>query len=193
MAKKASPSGNVLQLKITLEHSKPPIWRRVEVLDTFTLKHLHDIIQTVMPWESSHLHSFKVNNSYYSVKYKDMFDDMDDMEDAAKVKLKAAFQKEKAAIHYEYDFGDSWNHKIVLEKIMEPEPNVHYPRCTAGKLACPPEDCGGIWGYYELLEAIKDPNHPEHEDMLDWVGGEWDAEEFDIDTINQDLSQLKLS
>ena len=94
-----------------------------------------------------------------------------------------------AAFHYEYDFGDSWEHKILLEKIFPFDNKMALPVCIKGKRACPPEDCGGIWGYEEFLKTISDPKHPEYEDMLEWLGGEFDPEEFDLEGINGDLAE----
>ena len=91
---------------------------------------------------------------------------------------------------YEYDFGDSWEHVILVEKILQLETGVNYPICLGGKRACPPEDCGGIWGYGDLLEAIQDPTHPEHKDMLEWLGGSFNPEGFDVDIVNQRLKTI---
>jgi hypothetical protein len=98
---------------------------------------------------------------------------------------------EKDKCLYEYDFGDSWEHEVLVEKILPREQGKRYPVCLTGKRACPPEDCGGIWGYAEFLEAINDPQHPEHEEMREWVGGEFDAEAFDPDEVNRELQRLK--
>jgi hypothetical protein len=97
--------------------------------------------------------------------------------------------KEGQRLRYEYDFGDSWEHDLLLEKILSPESDAHYPRCLKGKRACPPEDVGGVWGYEAFLEAVADENHPEHEMYLDWLGDEFDPEEFDLEAINQQLSR----
>lgn len=91
---------------------------------------------------------------------------------------------------YEYDFGDSWQHRIEVEKVLPPEPGVRYPRCLAGKRACPPEDVGGIFGYEEFLQAIRSPKHPEHEAMLEWAGGAFDPEAFDLQGVNEQLAHL---
>jgi hypothetical protein len=93
----------------------------------------------------------------------------------------------KTRFTYEYDFGDSWQHEVVLEKTLEPEPKIKYPRCIEGERACPPEDCGGIWGYAEFVEAIRDPQHENHEEMLEWGGGEFDPEGFDLNVVNREL------
>ena len=96
----------------------------------------------------------------------------------------------KVRFIYEYDFGDSWQHEIVLEKTLEPEPGITYPRCIEGERACPPEDVGGIWGYAEFLDAISDPNHEDHDERVEWVGGEFDPEKFSVDKVNKELGEL---
>jgi hypothetical protein len=99
--------------------------------------------------------------------------------------------KARAKAVYTYDFGDSWEHAIVVEKLLQPEPGVAYPLCVDGKLRCPPEDCGSIPGYYNLLEVIRDPTHEEHEEMMEWLGGEYDPEAFSVDDVNQGLAPLQ--
>ncbi len=182
--KKLSELKKIYQVKVTLKNIKPPIWRRLLVASNITLEDLNDIIQTVMGWDGYHLHQFKIGNRYYGESNSEF---ADDLEDESKVKLSKAASKEKAKFVYEYDFGDSWEHEILIEKILSMEPEKHYPVCIAGKRACPPEDVGGVWGYAEFLKAVKNPGHPEHEEMLDWIGGEFDPEEFDIDDINESL------
>jgi hypothetical protein len=115
-----------------------------------------------------------------------MDDELTD-EDEDKVVISEVLPAAKTKMVYEYDFGDSWEHEVVLEKITQSEAGVHYPRCIAGENACPPEDIGGVWGYADFLEAINDPGHEQHEDMLDWVGGEFDPQEFDLDFVNKQL------
>ncbi|MBW6484102.1 MAG: plasmid pRiA4b ORF-3 family protein [Vicingaceae bacterium] len=90
-----------------------------------------------------------------------------------------------------YDFGDSWKHLIKVENFLQKEKNVKYPICIDGELNCPPEDCGGVWGFYELLETIKNKKHPEHEEMLEWLGGQYDEEYFDKELVNKRLLKLK--
>ena len=104
--------------------------------------------------------------------------------------LQQVVSRVKDKLIYEYDFGDSWEHELLVEKILPLEEGKRYPVCLTGKRACPPEDCGGIWGYASLLEAIRDPEHPEHEEMVDWVGGEFDPEAFDLDEVNRELQNL---
>ncbi len=185
--KKQSKADYIYQLKISLGESKPPIWRRIHVKSDITLAKLHDIFQIAMGWTNSHLHQFIIHGVEYGIPDPDY--DMD-MEDEKKVKLGELIFAEKEKFFYEYDFGDSWEHEILVEKILPIEKGLHYPICLKGKRACPPEDCGGIWGYSEFLEAIEDVNNPEHDDMLEWVGEEFDPETFDIDSINQGLKYI---
>jgi len=179
----ASPN-QIYQLKITLKDSKPPIWRRVEVPDTVTLAQLHQIIQAAMGWYDSHLHQFTVDRVRYGVPDPD---DFEEVRDERRVKLKQILTEPKQKLVYEYDFGDGWEHVVLLEKVLPSEQGVDYPRCTAGKCACPPEDVGGIWGYESFLEAIRDSKHPEHDQMLERVGGEFDPDLFDLAAVNEGL------
>jgi hypothetical protein len=175
----------VYQIKISLIGAKPPIWRTVLVSGDIGLDSFHDVIQVAMGWTDSHLHQFITKQVFYGIPD----DDFElEMEDETKYKLSQLLSKEKDTIIYEYDFGDSWEHKILLEKILPFDTKTVLPVCIKGKRACPPEDCGGIWGYEELLETISDPKHPEHEDMLEWLGGEFDPEEIDLEEINEDLA-----
>ena len=176
----------IYQIKVTLKGSKPPIWRCFQATGDTTLHELHLILQEVMGWENYHLHQFIVGGTYFSEPDLDY-----DVEDDHKVKLSQVVRNEKQKFTYEYDFGDSWLHEIVIEKILQPEPGVHHPTCLKGKRACPPEDCGGIWGYDDLLEIIKDPDNEEYEEMMDWLGGEFDPEAFDLDSINRRLSNIR--
>jgi hypothetical protein len=175
----------IYQIKISLRDSKPPIWRRVQVLSSATLEELHFIIQESMGWYNSHLHSFSIGGIEYG-KPAPEYDFH--VTDEAKVKMSQVVGGEKAKFSYTYDFGDSWDHTVLIEKILPRDPNGIYPICIKGKRACPPEDCGGPWGYLEFLEAIQNPSHPEHEEMLEWVGGDFDPEEFDLDEINERLA-----
>jgi len=177
---------NIYQVKITLIGSKPPIWRTVLVPSDLRLGAFHDVIQAVMGWTESHLHQFIANKIFYGVPDDDFGMEI---EDESKYKLSQLLKMEKDSLIYEYDFGDSWEHKILLEKILPFDTKTALPVCIKGKRACPPEDCGGIWGYEELLEAISNPKHPDHENMLEWLGGEFDPEEFDLEEINGNLAE----
>lgn len=174
----------VYQIKITLDGTEPPIWRRVQVPADTRLSELHGAIQDVMGWEDQHLHDFEIDGKSYS---DDRVVDQLDVKDEHRTRLNKVVQRQGQKFVYEYDFGDSWEHLLEVEKILEAEPDIHYPRCVEGQRACPPEDCGGVWGYADLLEAIADPEHPEHEDTLEWVGDEFDPEKFELDKVNERL------
>jgi hypothetical protein len=177
----------IYQLKITLEHSKPPIWRRILVPSEVSLGKFHFIIQIAMGWTNSHLHQFiRRGKMYGDAEFNDDFGPP--MADENRHQLAQLLEKEKDSLTYEYDFGDGWQHKIILEKILPADETLAVPSCIKGKRACPPEDCGGIWGYADLLEIIKDPSHPEHEAMLEWLEEDFDPEHFSIEETNQALA-----
>lgn len=182
MARKAQ--GPIYQLKITLHASKPPIWRRVLVPSNITLGELHRVIQAVMGWYNCHLHEFVIGDRYYGDPSLDLGYEV---WSENHVLVRYVVPGEKFKFSYEYDFGDSWLHDILVEKILPPDPEQTLPVCLKGRRACPPEDVGGIWGYYDFLEALQDPNHPEHTTYLEWIGGKWDAEAFDLDETNRRL------
>jgi len=184
-SRKRAKNYPVYQLKITLTDSKPPIWRRVQVASNTTLSELHRVIQVAMGWWDSHLHQFVIHGEYFGIPDPD-WDSMEVTSERG-VKLAEVISAEKDKLIYEYDFGDSWEHVILVEKILPSDPGISYPVCLKGKRACPPEDCGGIWGYSDFLEAIQDPDHPEHDDMLEWVGEEFDPEAFSLDEVNSRL------
>lgn len=186
----AETPGQIYQIKVTLKDFKPSIWRRIQVRGDATLGELHAIIQMAMGWSNSHLHQFIIGQRPRFVRIGPLEPDIDDEltdEDEDKVVISEVLPASKTKMVYEYDFGDSWEHEVVLEKIAQAEAGVYYPRCIAGENACPPEDVGGVWGYADFLEAINDPDHEQHEDMLDWVGGEFDPQEFDLDLVNKQL------
>lgn len=179
---------NTYQLKVTLIGSKPPIWRRILVPSNVTLDKLHIVLQVSMGWTNSHLHQFISEGVFYGVQDDD-FDFGMDVKNEEKFKLNQLLISEKNSIIYEYDFGDGWEHKILLEKIRPFDKSNKSPSCIKGKRACPPEDCGGIWGYQELLDTLNDPKDPEYESMLEWIGGEFDSETIDIEEINEMLAE----
>jgi hypothetical protein len=168
---RAKPSSDlsVYQLKVTLRDSKPPIWRRIQVTSDIRLSTLHLVLQVVMGWEDAHLHQFMAHGIYYGTPYPDFGFEV---QNEQHVSLQQVVSRAKDKLIYEYDFGDSWEHELLVEKILPLEEGKRYPVCLTGKRACPPEDCGGIWGYASLLEAIRDPEHPEHEEMVEWVRSE---------------------
>ena len=178
---------SIYQLKVTLKDNKPPIWRRIQINSDITLDKLHQILQVVMGWFDYHLHQFVVYGEYYGTPDPDIGFEV---KNEKRVKLNQLASESGDKFVYEYDFGDSWKHVILLEKILQPEAGVRYPVCLKGKRASPPEDCGGVWGYDALLEAIQDPVHPEHKEMLEWLGGGFDPEKFDLDVVNQELKTI---
>jgi hypothetical protein len=190
MAKrKPSGTGKIYQLKVTLAGIRPPIWRRLQVPADTRLDHLHLMVQAGMGWHNCHLHAFKIDDIDYGEPDPNWGDL--EIEDETSVRLDEAAREEGMQFLYTYDFGDGWEHIIRVEKILAPDPDVKYPVCRAGKRACPPEDCGGIWGYEEFLEAIRDPDHEEHERMLEWIGGSFDPDAFDLAETNASLKNYK--
>jgi hypothetical protein len=188
MSKATKSTHFVYQLKITLRGIRPPIWRRVLVPGKFNLNKLHDVIQIAMGWTDSHLHQFIINGEPYGVPDAD---DWEPVRDERRYSLIKIAPQEKSKFSYEYDFGDSWQHIILVEKILAPEAGVKYPVCIKGKRACPPEDVGGIWGYEEFLEAIRDPKHEEYDSYLEWLGEEFDPERCDLEEINEELGTVR--
>jgi len=181
----------VYQFKITLEGIKPPIWRRIQVSESYTFWDLHVAIQDAVGWDDYHLHLFEIINPSTGMKEKIGIPDEDfelDRETLPGWELKIAdyFSMENPKADYQYDFGDNWEHSIEMEKIVARAKNVKYPLCIAGKRSCPPEDCGGIWGYEDFLEIIMNPDDERYEEMLGWVGGEFDPEQFDIKGVHFD-------
>jgi hypothetical protein len=177
------------ELKITLRGSRPAIWRRVQVPGSIKLTRLHDVFQILMGWTDSHLHQFVDAPIVYSVPSDDDYPGVERL-DERRFRLADVAPYEKASFIYEYDFGDSWVHEVVVQKTLPADPNKKHAVCLDGKNACPPEDCGGIWGYHEFLKVIKNPKHKEHQEMLDWLGGEFDPGHFDLQKINAELRGL---
>ena len=184
----SSKPPDILQLKVTLRNVRPPIWRRIQVPSSFSLAALHEVLQIVMGWSNSHLHQFDVGGMCFADPRFEL-----DTEDSSKEKLSMIVQ-ECARFSYHYDFGDDWQHDILIEKALALAPGVDYPICIAGKRACPPEDCGGPWGYADMLAILKkSPSKRNDEDTerLDWLGHDFDPEAFDLDAIDSDLKQLR--
>jgi preprotein translocase subunit Sss1 len=176
----------IYQIQVALKDFSPRIWRRILVPSDLLLSDFHLIIQTAMGWEDSHLHQFIKNETFYTVRMKDddFWDDMNNV-DYKKMKISDLLIKEKDKIDYEYDFGDGWMHDITLEKILAPDDKIKYPVCLAGKMNCPPEDCGGVWGYSAILKILKKPDHEEYENYIEWLGEKFDPEYFNIDKVNK--------
>lgn len=187
---------NTYQIKVLLEGSKPPIWRRLEVDSRMTLDALHVAIQSSMGWDDLHLHQF-IDREDNIFRLQDEDDDfvgdigMSSI-DECQILLVDLLKQEKDWIHYEYDFGDGWSHKITLEKILPFKEQQPAAICAKGRRACPPEDCGGIWQYHQLVELMANPQSDpeEYEDIKEWLGGNLTPEEFDIDAVNDELHEL---
>jgi len=183
-------TNKIYQIQIALKRFKPKIWRRLLIPSDLLLSDFHKVIQTSMGWTNSHLHQFIKNRTFYTVKMQDddLWDEMDNV-DYKEIKISDLLKKEKDKIVYEYDFGDGWEHDIILEKILPPDNDTKHPICLTGKMNCPPEDCGGIWGYSDMLEILKDPDHEEYESYIEWLGEEFDPKYFDKDEVNELLRE----
>jgi hypothetical protein len=171
----------VYQFKVTLLESRPPIWRRIQTKDC-TLDKLHEHIQTAMGWTNSHLHHFRVGEQLYGDPelMQENFEELE-YKDSTTTNVSGILPEDgkRFRFQYEYDFGDSWYHEVLFEGVVRAESSKKYPLCLEGARACPPEDCGGIWGYPDFVEAIQNPKHEQHEELLEWVGGRFDPEAFD--------------
>lgn len=188
MPAKKTASTEIYQLKVTLIGTDPPVWRRLLVPADMTLAQLHTVLQVAMGWEGEHMHEFSASGRRIGMPNpEDDFMGMTPLEDERKARLSGAFNRVGSKITYLYDFGDDWTHALVLEKRLPFDPNIRYPVCVEGQLACPPEDCGGIYGYYDILEATSDPNHVRHEEMLEAYGEDYDPQAFSVDAVNSQL------
>jgi len=186
-----SAAQDITTLTMTLVGSNPPIWRQVETRDC-SLARLHDIIQVAMGWEDYHLHRFQIGQRQYGIPAPMDRDMGITVIDERKVKLSEVIvgAGKRVKFTYEYDFGDGWQHAIELEGTGPAERGAKYPRCTAGERACPPEDVGGVWGYEEFLDAISDPEHERHEELIEWCG-DFNPEEFSLTEINRELRKIR--
>ncbi|MCK9269425.1 MAG: plasmid pRiA4b ORF-3 family protein [Bacteroidales bacterium] len=186
-------NSETFQFKVQLKNiSKPPVWRRIAVPSYFTFGQLHSVICAVFGWSGAHLYSFSPSGygSSPEITLSDEWDLFADMEsgdslDATETRLSEFFDKEGQHMIYIYDFGDDWTHVVTLEKII---PEVSRQAvCLAGKGACPPEDCGGPWAYQDLKKVLADKNHPNYQEMAEWIGlnedEQWDANEFDLEDV----------
>lgn len=172
----------MLTLKVTLRHVQPPVWRRLRVPSTITLGDLHDVLQTSLGWSNSHMHMFRIGRDYYGVA------DHEDPQTQNEKKIQLEqITKATPRFVYAYDMGDDWEHDVVLEKSDSTSETIS---CLDGKRAVPPEDCGGPPGYENLLKALANPTHPEHDDLKEWVGPYWKVDHFDIGLVNKELRRI---
>lgn len=188
MQRKPSKSVPIYELKVTLRGISPPIWRRILVPADTTLARLHNVLQVAVGWGNEHLHAFEVDGRQYGPP---MPQTGFEVEDERRVRLDQVLKAPQERLIYEYDFGDGWEHDVVLEKVLAPEPGAKYPAVVAGERAAPPEDVGGVYGYAEFLDAIADPEDPEHEELLEWIGGEFAPEAFDMAAVNRELRSVR--
>jgi len=178
----------VYELKVSLRGSRPLIWRRFQALNDITLFRLHNILQIVMGWTDSHLHQFLAGQIYYGKPNPEYGADH---EDDKRTRLSHVLRKPLDAMVYKYDFGDGWEHIVVLVCIFEPVAGAQYPVILAAEGACPPEDVGGIGGYYQFLHTMANPRHPEHREMMAWWGGPFDPKLYDIRARNEALMRRR--
>ena len=191
----------ICQLKVTLDDSEPAIWRRLLVPENISLYDLHEILQIAMGWTNSHLHEFTIARKNYGDPEDDELDNQGTRNETD-YRLNQLYLREKTKFSYLYDFGDNWEHTISVEKILPPDSyptgmlsksagGIRYPVCLEGKRACPPDDVGGVWGYANFLQAMADPNHEDHDDYFEWLGGNFDPEAFDLEEVNRNLKTIK--
>lgn len=187
-------SAPIYQLKVVLLGSEPPIWRRLQVPGDAKLDWLHAVLQIAIGWTNSHLHQFRVGEDCYSDTRHNFAEYEGDPEilEARKFTLRQIAPRAQDTFSYEYDFGDSWEHEITVDKILPPDAAAAaIALCLDGDRACPPEDCGGVGGYDNLLKILKNRKHPEHKTMKEWLGRTFDATAFDVGRTNLWLRKLK--
>ena len=181
----------VSDITVTLLSTKPAIVRRLHVLSEISLLELHITIQFAMGWTDSHLFQFDRGDLIFGVRYPEIEADFPDLIDAFGVPVSGVLKRPGQTITYTYDFGDHWEHKVQLNNHIDLDSNNKYPICISGEGNCPPEDCGGIHGFYYMLEILKDTKHPEFKDIKSWVGKKYDPETFDIFKINKKMKRVK--
>ncbi|MBN1612671.1 MAG: plasmid pRiA4b ORF-3 family protein [Polyangiaceae bacterium] len=177
---------SVYELHVRLRDIEPPIWRTLEIPGSATLEDVHYAIQVAMGWQNSHLHQFTIGKHRYGMVHLDEVDELGDLEDE-RAHLLQDVARRGAVFLYEYDFGDSWEHDVKVQRVSSAAERVA-PRCLGGERACPPEDCGGAPGYANLLEALADPNHEEHASVVEWVPKRFDPERYRVNT--KDMSRV---
>jgi hypothetical protein len=177
------------QLKITLADIEPPIWRRVLVPGLLTLDQLHHVIQQLMGWTDAHLHEFVIGSQCYGMP--DLDAAVSTVLPDRRVRLQDVAPPPRGRFVYRYDFGDDWEHEVMVEQILPADPHGRGPVCLAGARHGPPEDYGGPGGYAELLAALRDPSHSDHNAMRVWVGRRFDPEHFDVDATNGALRKRR--
>lgn len=184
------PAHNVIvQIKIKLLGvTKPPVWRRVQLRADTRLDQLHEILQAALGWENYHLHAYSFGEEEFGPRDVDLGLDFSDERRVTLGELTDIGVR----FRYTYDFGDNWEHEILVEDLLDPDPDTHYPILVAAKGACPPEDCGGAWGYSDLKQVLANPNDEQHQEMLDWLGLESNSA-FDPNTVTTDQLEYEVA
>lgn len=180
-------SDTIFQLRVSLAQLDPPIWRRILVPSQITLYELHEILQLLFSWDNYHQHRFQIGEQRYS---DPLFRMASGTRNEKMTQLGQVVPPPGHSFRYEYDFGNSWELEIEVEARWPAEPGGRYPRCTGGELASPPEDSGGIWGFVNLLQALENPEDPEHVEIRAWVGDDYDPSRFDLEATNARLRAL---
>jgi hypothetical protein len=176
------------EFEISLKDIEPPIWRRILVPSIISFYKLHKILQVTMGWNNCHLYEFHVAGLLLG----DPDPEAPDTRNARRYKLRQVLAENETDFLYIYDFGDNWVHKILLKRIYVMDIYPMISSCSYGQRACPPEDCGGPWGYADLLKIISDPKHKDYKSMITWLGGKIDPEHFDLRQVNLKLASLRL-
>lgn len=192
LAQEGQDSRQFYQIKVALIEIEPPIWRRFLVPSTVTLHRLHLILQDVMGWTNSHLYRFQIGRQEYGEPHPDNEFNEIYFKNSRRTKLGRVVTKNGDVLQYEYDFGDSWQHILMVEDILECQPDMRHALCLSGERACPPEDCGGPYGYAELLETVADPYHEDYLDMMTWLGRRFNPDSFDIEIANLKLRSMRV-
>jgi hypothetical protein len=181
----------VVQLLVELDDVEPAVWRRLLIPGATTLGGVHQMLQSAIGWSDSHLHSFLIGGTSYGTADDDDLDDEDEEQvDETSITLLEALGRHDRFV-YEYDFGDGWTHQITVETRLPQADRLRFAVCLAGQSACPPEDVGGPEGYRDFLVAMGDPAHEEHAQFLEWVGGSFDPDSFDIARVNVALQLIR--
>ena len=181
---------DIIQLRVFIHELKPVIWRRLRVEKETTLFELHHIIQIAFGWQNYHLFEFEHHGFIFGEINAVVPEANENLIDSRTTSLESLFVDTRELLRYTYDFGDNWLHYVVVERFIPREKNGVYPYCMSGKNACPPEDCGGIKGYDNLLKALTNKQHPEYQEYKNWVGKGFSPDKFELEKVNNQLLQL---
>lgn len=186
----AKPVGTIHVLHVELVSSQPRVWRELQVPSNMSLGKLHDVIQAALGWTNSHLHAFENRKRQ---RFGPSGDELDELEMLNEDDFTVADlgSRKGSAFGYIYDFGDDWVHRIDVVRVQPSEVGAKYPACTDGAGACPPEDSGGMYGWMEKLRILKNPKHPEYEELLEWLGGPVDPKAFDLKAANKAVYKVR--